>query len=673
MTSTNRLGVVAAAAFAMAVATAGTSAATPGSASAGQPRHVVALTSGHSHFRDEFNVVAGSPTWLVYEQLHTGQRGEYAGALTLKARSASGATKTVPLPARLVSLPLGDDVSLVDNMLVVMSGQQSSRPSIDWRNLSTGSHGHSQLPARGRFVGASPDGWVYVDGSAGPTMNQVFDQRAAGGVPTSLGDPASPSLRFTSGVSGPDGFVVRYQGDTSGVWFSAWGASTFTALAVPAAAISCSVEAFNAVACLGGSSVLRVPTNGDPAVSSPVHSGVASLALTATQTGWVAVTTGSEAGPTSAPSPSFALFTAPSTSGSPATKASYHVRYVISDNSAFEPLNNTLTSAFGKFAIGAGQPISTSLATTPSAGSTRTVLVRATHSTVHALAISLTKHRVVYASDSHVYNGGQVLARHVSDAGHVGKTTTVLSKAGAMVDLASSASTVASVTSVGSDKKTFHEIMHVRDGRHRWTVNDSAVQQVAGHYVLYTHKRRHITTALFNAATGRNVALPASLSAAITPSLLVYQATDGSVRARPIAGGKSRKLFGVPAGVQKSRRALTLFAQGGYVAATYGVDSDEGNSHRNVEVYRKLASGSAVHSFKVTRGVSYTSVDGQGLLSTTNGLTTIRLFKTGHTRTVLRTSFFSNDGITVPSQVSVLGNRVAWIDGSGQAHVGNWR
>jgi hypothetical protein len=442
---------------------------------------------------------------------------------------------------------------------------------------------------------------------------------------------------------------------------------------VPAGQVLCSVEAFEAAACLGSGGVLRVPTNGDPAVTAADHTATMNLALTPTETGWIGLTKGSETGETTAPSPHYAFFTAPLGSGSPVTKASYPVRLVIRDNDPFDPLSSALTSAFGKFAISAGQPTTTSLATTPSAANTRTLLIRAAHAPVHALAISLTKHRVVYAVDKHIYNGAEVLSRHLSKTGRVGKTSKLLSAPSAMVDLASSASTVVSVTSVGTDKHSFHEIMHVVDGKHRWTVNNGSDPQVAGHYVLYTHMTRdHLFTRLFNAATGRNVTMPASLSVASTPNLLVYQALDGSVRARPIAGGKSRKLFGVPAGVQPSNFA-PVFAKSGFVAATYEVDSEEGDHHRDVEVYRKLAAGSATHTFKVTPGAFYNGVDGQGLLSLGNGFTTIRLFKTGRTRTVLKTSFFHQAEITFPSQVGVLGNRVAWIDGTGQAHIGNWR
>jgi hypothetical protein len=640
---------------------------------------------------------------VVVETLHSGPQGVYPGAKTLEAISSDRTVDRLSAPAKLLNT-FTYHWSLVGDMLTSWVVDCCARTPVYWWNLATNTHGMWKTPsADARVIGSSPDGWLYVGGASG--SEQIVDEPANGSAPISLGNP-DPGKNIDGWTTGPDGFVVGADNGVSfRLWFSKWQSSTFTALdGVPKrlwshAEFACDAEAFHAVACYysrrnDDDTVLRIPTSGAPATSTPTSvNWMFGVALTATRTGWVGMVNP----PThvTRPAPPAHLYTALATTTARVTRSAYPVYpdYPSGLNNGFVRSLQPITSAFGRFVVAASPADDTRLATTRSASSALTTLLPASPATVHASAVSLRGRTVTYADDQHEAQGDDVFTRTLglTPGARPGKATEVLSTSGASAALIGSRSTVASVTIVGVGSKT-HFVTHVIDGQRRMTLTGTAKQyeaaggvipyfSVSEHWVLFTHGAR-ARAWILDAATGKSrpAHVPTSQPAVLTGGRIAFQKPDGSVWSRPLTGGTAIRLFKAPKRLQFVNATLT--AGGDFVAAYYTDDPEDDPVPGPFLRYRRINGVGPIHTRSHREDII--GANDKGLLVSSGSVswpfetdTTQLMYWTSHRLDTLLTETYNvhNSGSEASGTepVSVWGHRIVWIDPRGQVHAATWR
>jgi hypothetical protein len=654
--------------FATVAVTAAMSAVNAATVKAGpvEASHTVALTSGHSAFRNALAVVAGDAQWGVYEQLgDTDATIDYAAfgsSVTdrLYVRDAHGTSRRLPLSAADQELQDGGKWSLVDDMLTLSFG--ATRP-VRWWDLAAGTHGKGGKP-QGYVFGSSPDGWLL--GSAG----EIVDQPADGDASTVLGSPEGVSTvdRATVTSVGNDGYAVD---GTAGLLYSDWGAvSAYTALAVPAhdSIFSCSPEAYDAIACdvfktpVDREYILRLPTSGAAAVTTTAAGDTAvSLAVSAHTTAWsVEPQAGRE-------------LSTVSVHGGSATTSAYTL-VDVADGFTFGPIG-----ALGSFLVSTGGPRTRSAGLVKSAGVKPTRIALGTLARVHVEATVLARSRVVYADDHHSAGYLDIYQRSLS-AKHsltVGRAREVFRmKSGWLDSLAASDSTiVVSSMSLRSARDVLHVFTSTR--RIKAHIPFAAYLAVDGHDVLYPDD--HSVKDL-NARTGQTRTLPIKTNnafIAVDRQVAYIREPKGStglqVWAYPLDGGKSHKLFSVG-----SRDEIDNFALvGGHhqVALEYTTGGDPDNND---------AGAIAAARFRaVDRSQEQHDVAGSipshcaPVALTTNDIECnvdgriVAVSLTSHQRrTLFAPSDAATGGIGELLGLSVSGNRVVWVTSAGAGRIG---
>ena len=612
-------------------------------AAATTPTGAKALTSGNTPFSQQVMPVAGSGSYLVSTTQPYWWGGAY-GTPKVWVRDAQGSVFQLQVPSS-TPVDLYTLWSMVGSRLVIVSGGK-----VAWWDFAAGTSGVASWPTGGiDFYGASPDGWLYTtDGT------EILDQPTSGSAAYSLGSPFEGNAhpKIDSVTVGDTGLVaVNSAGDT--VVGHGWSASGFTNLpfdsssylidgcdAVVGGFAGCAAEATSGT----NSFVLRMPTDGSAPAVYPIGQAVAQeVAVTATQTVWVADDSHLDSVPTG---------------GSTVTRSSYA-------DPADAP---SVVSSLGQVAFTGGSRPHQTLALTPDAATTPTTLLTPGVSPVHVAQIELTAGRVVYTDNQKDFNAGDVWSRSVKGTSSVtvGKPSLISRGAPSIFGLS---------VSGGTTVTTYRTTSGAWQVRVRWSGHTKTFAAtlgiVSGTHVLYV--TRSNVSYVFDTKTGHVTKIGSLRAAAydIAGSYIAYAKKDGTVWRRKIGSTKAVKLRGATTGVQ----FIDVIASGDYVGWIVQRTAGNSSGYRNARTMAKPV------NLPSTYTLQRLTTNGALVARATGGLTLswyVRKYASTAYVKVLSQTYSVNelsDLIDVNSveplrsQVTVDSGRIAWIDHLGVGHI----
>jgi hypothetical protein len=633
-------------------------------AAAAAPKHSVSLTKGKSPYAQFLNIIAGSPSAVVYETGQSWQRG-YAANPALKVKTSSGKVRTLKLPKGQVLLSY-QNWSLAKNLLVAYS---SSISEVSWWKLTGSSHGQSKIPAGYELLGASTNGWLLEN----ETTDVVYNQQAGHHKPTRIGTPfaSSPEKGVETATSGSTGAAFR--GDSGGLVYLKWGTKKFKTLSFNSAKdtiYECTSLAGGALGCVGavtgksGEYILRIPLNGKKLVATKVSAKgpyPTNVSVSSTATAWTSrATTGFTS-----------HFYSTSAKGH-GVSTSKHVKQPAGYNAS-----GLATSAFGKFVVVTGTTRSLKLATVTSAASSPKTTVTAALGVVHAASISLSSNRVAYTDNQKDYNAGDVWSRSLS--GHsTGSASELIATSATSFGLSISGTTTADSEAITGTGKNAKPHVAIRIGSRIGTVVGSAAQ-ASGSNVLYSNAKGALE--IYNGKTRKSSAasLPSGYgSAFLNGSNIDYVEGDGSVWQRALSSSATpRQLAAAPSGYNGS---ASISASGADV-----VWSEYVNGVSTVRFCVVTSTTCTVQSAGSTYQLDAATTNGillvkYALVSSTSSYTftwVLKPYSSKKSKKVLSQTYsqaelssspvFANSPIN--AQVAVANGRVAWIDPGGTAHI----
>jgi hypothetical protein len=200
-------------AIGVAVASVAAPLTTPAEASvASVAAHSVVVTPATSGTFEDLRVpLVGSPLYLVYRDSHVITDSDLkprdaplddAASRQLLVRTESGTTTT------LGTYPDDESWSLSGTTLAAADDTVAAPHRVDYWNVATDTSGHLTLPTKSLFVGAAPDGVLYV-GVAGTAADSAVDHlylRRFTGAVDDLGVPFPGAV--PSATPGDDGVIV---------------------------------------------------------------------------------------------------------------------------------------------------------------------------------------------------------------------------------------------------------------------------------------------------------------------------------------------------------------------------------------------------------------------------------------------------------------------------------
>lgn len=611
------------------------------SASATVPAHSVALTHGNSPFSYGLNILAGSPSYVVYAKQPAWQPGLF-GTQTVVARAQDG-TETVLTGTDNVS-PFG----LADS---VLSGQRGNS-TVVWWDLAQGTHGTATLPSSASYLGAAPDGWLYGENG------HVFDQPTSGSAASDLGAPlgTSDELSDSQIQSGAAGFAV--QGDSS-IVYRAWSGNSYQPLnfdftkyqllgctSIVANAIGCSATDMN----YSSQFVVRIPVDGSAATITTLADRPydVRVALTDTMTLWTDI-------------PSKRLFSVPVAGGTTTT-------------STFGTLQEQLVSALGVGAFVTGSLAQQRLAFADDATSISSTLPSPGRSPVHAADVELTTNRIAYADNEKDYNAGDIWSRSLSGTGSV--------TAGAPSLLLATPSTSYGLSVSGS--LTTDDIATTKGSavvvvwpHHRRSLSGSSSGQASGHRVLYTDSKGNWH--LFDIKSGHSTSanIPKG-GAALAGNYLAYSKSDGSIWRKKIGTHTSVRLKrALPSNA--TAYLTKVYAFGDYVGWSQYTAKGILSGFRNARTMAKAISIPSRYQLdRITSNGVVVHHQGTGQTSFRTIAWYVHPYSAASTKWVqVLTQTYTYEEINAVGeiterpvkQVAVGGGRIAWIDTQGTAHV----